>query len=66
MSEPADLKEKLEDAREIALDLVHDLSGNPVSSCEELCLMQVSAALALIRSALGKIAEAMERWPEVE
>ncbi len=59
MAEPSDLREKLLDAREIILDLIHDLSGNPVSAQEARCLRIAGDTYALIFSA-GEKAEKLE------
>lgn len=63
MSEPADLLDKLQDSRGIALDLIHDLSANPVTAQEERSLRAVSEIQALVASAIRKTTILIERWP---
>lgn len=63
MSTPADLLDKLQDTRDIALDLIHDLSGNPVDPQEERSLKTVCDIQDLVASALHKTTILIENWP---
>ena len=63
MPEPVDLLNKLEDSKEIALDLVNELSGNPVSSLEEELLSHVMDVCNLLRSAVRKTEHLVTDWP---
>lgn len=60
---PADLQDKLQDSRVIALDLMHDLTGNPVDAAEERSLRTVSEIQVLLASALHKTTILIENWP---
>ena len=64
MPEPDDLKDKLQDSREIAFELLHDLSANPVTNSEETCLALVSEILGLLTSGIDKARRVIEHWPE--
>ncbi len=64
MSDPAELLDKLGDTREIALDLIHDLSANPVTDQEERSLRTVIEIQAQVASAMHKTTILIENWPE--
>lgn len=64
MAEPVDLLEKLQDTQGIALDLIHDLSANPVDSQEERNLRTVCEIQALVGSGIHKATILIENWPE--
>lgn len=63
MAGPSDLLDKLTDSKEIALELVNDLSGNPVTSSEEALLCLVMDVCNLLRSATDKTERLIEDWP---
>lgn len=64
MAKPSDLIDKLDDAQEIVLDLIHDLSGNPISTQEAVCLRVAGDTYSLIFSAGDKARRIKEEWPE--
>lgn len=64
MAEPNDLVDKLEDSREIVLELINQLTVNPVTLKELSMIGSCTKILNNIKSAIGKGEELVENWEE--